>query len=419
MHQPGARGQQRKQPRIEKAACRIGQRQQAHEDVGARQKGRQLIGAGMACTPSTSCRERLHPAQSKPSATSCASTACPASPSEHADAPFTSGPQAAASHRPSCCWRRYCGMSRCRPSAACVTYSTCRARCRAPPCARQRARARGADVRAACGCAWGRRARRSSTPSSARAGPRGRIYAELRAIRDTVRRSHPRPLPADPAPRVGLQPRRALAGERLPRGARLVGTEGTCVTVLEATLRLVGWPRFRSLLVLGYPDVFSAGDHVPEVMRSSRSRSRGSTTASSRTCTRRGCTSATCATSWRAAASCWPSSGGDTPGGGRRAGARRRARASSAGPNPPSMKLYDDPDQERALWEVRKSGLGATARVPGEPDTWPGWEDSAVHPDNLGGYLATCARCSIATATGPRSTATSGRPACTAAWTST
>ena len=31
--------------------------------------------------------------------------------------------------------------------------------------------------------------------------------------------------------------------------------------------------------------------------------------------------------------------------------------------------------------------LGATAFVPGERDTWPGWEDSAVAPEKLGGYL--------------------------------
>ena len=36
---------------------------------------------------------------------------------------------------------------------------------------------------------------------------------------------------------------------------------------------------------------------------------------------------------------------------------------------------------------MRESGLGATARVPAMPDTWPGWEDSAVAPDRLGDYL--------------------------------
>ncbi len=34
-----------------------------------------------------------------------------------------------------------------------------------------------------------------------------------------------------------------------------------------------------------------------------------------------------------------------------------------------------------------KADLGATAFIPDEPDTWEGWEDSAVHPDKLGYYL--------------------------------
>src|SRR5205823_5864138 len=46
----------------------------------------------------------------------------------------------------------------------------------------------------------------------------------------------------------------------------LVGTESTCVFVLNATVRLVHNPPQRSLLVLGYPDIYAAGDHVPEVM---------------------------------------------------------------------------------------------------------------------------------------------------------
>jgi len=38
------------------------------------------------------------------------------------------------------------------------------------------------------------------------------------------------------------------------------------VLVLEATVRLVWSPPARSLLVLGYPDVYSAGDHILEVL---------------------------------------------------------------------------------------------------------------------------------------------------------
>ncbi len=53
----------------------------------------------------------------------------------------------------------------------------------------------------------------------------------------------------------------------------------------------------------------------------------------------------------------------------------------------PRHAFYDDPDRERELWTVRESGLGATAHVPGKPDTWPVWEDSAVPPERLGDYL--------------------------------
>ena len=36
---------------------------------------------------------------------------------------------------------------------------------------------------------------------------------------------------------------------------------------------------------------------------------------------------------------------------------------------------------------MREAGLGATAFLPGKPDTYEGWEDSAVPPERLGDYL--------------------------------
>src|SRR5205814_4054824 len=55
--------------------------------------------------------------------------------------------------------------------------------------------------------------------------------------------------------------------------------------------------------------------------------------------------------------------------------------------NSPTMKLIDNREEKRVIWEIRDSGLGASARVPDEPDTWEGWEDSAVSPDDIGKYL--------------------------------
>src|SRR5271169_955597 len=46
----------------------------------------------------------------------------------------------------------------------------------------------------------------------------------------------------------------------------LVGSEGTCVTVLEALCRLVESPPERVLLVIAYSDIFQCADRVPDIM---------------------------------------------------------------------------------------------------------------------------------------------------------
>ena len=50
------------------------------------------------------------------------------------------------------------------------------------------------------------------------------------------------------------------------------------------------------------------------------------------------------------------------------------------------------PTGEQHVWEVREAGLGATAFIPGKPDTYEGWEDSAVPPERLGEYLRELAK---------------------------
>jgi FAD/FMN-containing dehydrogenase len=93
-------------------------------------------------------------------------------------------------------------------------------------------------------------------------GRRGEIYAKLKALRDKyadlIRGRYPR-IPR----RVSGYNRDQLLPENGFHVARaLVGTESTCVTVLEATVRLVYSPPARTLLVLGYPDVYTACDHI-------------------------------------------------------------------------------------------------------------------------------------------------------------
>ena len=166
----------------------------------------------------------------------------------------------------------------------------------------------------------------------------------------------------------------------------LVGSEGTCVVVLGAKLRLLPNPKCRSLLVLGYDDVYSAGDHVVEVMRSKPIALEGIDDRLIDDMKRvhlhpREVELLPPGGGWLLV-----EYGGDT-----KADADTKARALidtlQHVASPPSTRLIDDPAVEAKIWRVREAGLGATAHVPGKKITWEGWEDSSVPPAKLGEYL--------------------------------
>src|SRR5439155_6764011 len=48
-------------------------------------------------------------------------------------------------------------------------------------------------------------------------------------------------------------------------GRALAGTESTCITMLEATLAVYPAKPARVLVVLGYPSVYEAADHVMQI----------------------------------------------------------------------------------------------------------------------------------------------------------
>src|SRR5262245_14311792 len=162
--------------------------------------------------------------------------------------------------------------------------------------------------------------------------------------------------------------------------AALVGAEGSCVTVLGATVRLVPAPAARALLVLGYPDAAAAADAAPGL-------------AEFRPLAVEGIDQqlvATLATRGRRPAVALPAGGGwlyvevggDSPADAA-AMATRVARAMAA----PSQSVVTDPDRQRALWRIREHGAGLASRMPDGSAAWPGWEDAAVPPERLGGYL--------------------------------
>ena len=166
----------------------------------------------------------------------------------------------------------------------------------------------------------------------------------------------------------------------------LVGSEGTCVIVLQARLRLLPDPRFRTLVVLGYDSVADAADDVPQVMDCRPIALEGMDD--------RLVEDIRLSHLHVEYVDLLPEGKGWLIvefGGDSREQSRAKANALADrlrhNRKPPSIKVVDDAGQEQHIWKVRESGLGATAHVPGKPITWEGWEDSSVPPENLGGYL--------------------------------
>jgi FAD/FMN-containing dehydrogenase/Fe-S oxidoreductase len=217
-------------------------------------------------------------------------------------------------------------------------------------------------------------------------GRRGEIYAGLNRLRaqyaDLVRQRYP-----DIPRRVSGYNLNFLLPENGFDGARaLVGSEGTCVSVLEATCRLVESPPARVLLLIAYPDIYQCADQVPAVMAHKPIGLEGIDDLLVEYTRRRGINSEGLALLPEGGGWLLAEFGSDTI-----AAAEAQAsglmKALNRGPNPPHLRLFTNREQIKRVWEVRESSLGVISYVPGEPLSWEGWEDSAVAPEKLGQYL--------------------------------
>jgi FAD/FMN-containing dehydrogenase/Fe-S oxidoreductase len=217
-------------------------------------------------------------------------------------------------------------------------------------------------------------------------GRRGAIYAGLKNLRDKYSELVRQRYPNIPRRVSGYNLNYLLPENGFHVARALVGSEGTCVTVLEATCRLVESPPERVLLVIAYPDVFQCADHVPEVMAHKPIGLEGMDDLLVEYTRRMGINSEGLALLPEGGGWLLAEFGADTVG---EAEAQAVGLVAALGqhPNPPRMRLFTDRHQVRRVWEVRESSLGVISHVPGEPLYWEGWEDSAVAPEKLGGYL--------------------------------
>ncbi|MQA08190.1 MAG: FAD-binding protein [Pseudonocardiaceae bacterium] len=161
----------------------------------------------------------------------------------------------------------------------------------------------------------------------------------------------------------------------------LVGTEGSCAVLLSATVRLVRAPAASALVVLGYPDMAAAADHVPAMLEHGPVAVEGLDARITDVVRRRR----------------GPSAVPDLPdgsgwlfvelGGADAAGLEAAAAAVVRDSSALDSRVVTDPAQAAVLWRIREDGAGLSARSVAGAPAHAGWEDAAVPPDKLGGYL--------------------------------
>jgi FAD/FMN-containing dehydrogenase/Fe-S oxidoreductase len=165
----------------------------------------------------------------------------------------------------------------------------------------------------------------------------------------------------------------------------LVGTEGSCVVVTAATVRLVTTAPAATLLTLGYDDVVDAAEDVPEILRWNPTAVEGMDEAIVATMrARRGPDSVTGLPEGRA----WlyvELDGDDQTAVDARAA--ELLDVLEAQGRMTGGRVVRSPAERRSLWRVREDGAGLAARLVDGGESWPGWEDAAVAPGDLAAYL--------------------------------
>jgi FAD/FMN-containing dehydrogenase/Fe-S oxidoreductase len=229
-------------------------------------------------------------------------------------------------------------------------------------------------------------------------GRKGEVYAQLRALRDRyadVIRARMKPVSELPRRVSGFNLDELLPERGFNVARALVGTESTCATFTEVEVELMPGMLQRTLVVVEYEDLPTAGNDIREIINGFRpiglegidkrliheQRAERKHVSAIRELPR-----ADFGEAWllvQFGADDAQESEDLAQGFKRWLTEDKRYAADRV-----SIERSEQEGGHSAdLWQVREGGLGATAFPPGESAHWPGWEDSAVPPDQVGPYL--------------------------------
>ena len=226
----------------------------------------------------------------------------------------------------------------------------------------------------------------------ARGGRQGEIYARLRALRDRHADLIRAKFPKIKRRVSGYNLDQLLPENGFNVARALVGSEGTCAVTLQAVTRLVTNPRARVLLILGFPDIYAAGDIVPVVLAAGPIACEGLDYKIIGGLRERRLKLGDIGLLPAGTAWLMIEFGADTPEAAA-AQAQELMRAVATRDPKPSAWLVEDKPTIQRMWTIRETGASATALALGSteadrgPDPVVGWEDAAVDPLRLGDYL--------------------------------
>jgi FAD/FMN-containing dehydrogenase/Fe-S oxidoreductase len=215
------------------------------------------------------------------------------------------------------------------------------------------------------------------------AGRRGDIYAKLMDMRNRNAERIRARYPQIPRRVSGYNLDELLPENDFHLARALVGTEGTCAVVLEAKLRLIHSPQHRTLVALGFPDVFIAADHVPQVLPFKPIGLEGL----------EGSIVDGLKRIKHPDVHLLPEGNGfllvefgSDDAGESQSLAEKLVAAMQRLPGSPNARIYSNAEA-KLVWQIREAGPRAAAFAPGAPPEWEGWDDAAVAPEKLGDYL--------------------------------
>lgn len=216
---------------------------------------------------------------------------------------------------------------------------------------------------------------------------RAQIYTQLLALRDQYADEIRKRYPTIKRRVSGYNLDQLLPENGFNVARALVGSEGTCVSILQARVRLIEKPTHTRLVVLGFNDIFAAGDSVGDIMPFNPIAMEGLDWGIVGGLNDRNLRQTEVALLPEGRAWILVELSATTEKNANDTTAQFVKHMQSID-RIISVKPIDASD-ELSVWSIREQGASATSMSlnPTEPDPIVGWEDTAVDPLQLGDYL--------------------------------